>query len=185
MAASKISIGNTYGERVVLSRVGTSPRGLPVWRTVCSCGTEADVTSRNLLRSNSCGCKKGGRGGSRRRRFPPGEVGLRTAYFWHKSGAHRRGIQQDLTLEQYRHVVTQECTYCGAPPSTTTSGTDGSVYTAFAHNGVDRADNTLGYTVSNSVPCCPTCNMVKRDLSVQDFLAWAARVHYHTTDWSR
>ena len=43
--------------------------------------------------------------------------------------------------------------------------------------GIDRKDNTLGYTLENSVPCCPTCNFAKRGLSVIEFIEWARRVY--------
>ena len=36
-------------------------------------------------------------------------------------------------------------------------------------NGVDRVDNTKGYSVDNSVPCCKFCNTAKHTMSEGDF----------------
>ena len=35
-------------------------------------------------------------------------------------------------------------------------------------NGVDRIDNTKGYTLDNCLPCCGTCNMIKNDFDIFD-----------------
>ena len=40
----------------------------------------------------------------------------------------------------------------------------------------DRVDSSLGYTVSNCVPCCKYCNQAKNDRSVSEFLAHARRI---------
>jgi hypothetical protein len=43
-------------------------------------------------------------------------------------------------------------------------------------NGIDRADNALGYTVENSVSCCKICNIAKRDLTIEEFIFWGKRL---------
>ena len=40
----------------------------------------------------------------------------------------------------------------------------------FLHNGVDRVNNDLGYTIENSVTCCSLCNYMKRGMSLSDFI---------------
>lgn len=39
-----------------------------------------------------------------------------------------------------------------------------------AYNGIDRVDPTKGYIIDNCVPCCTTCNYMKRILQRDEFL---------------
>ena len=64
-----------------------------------------------------------------------------------------------LTKEQFQELSSHECHYCGK---------DGP-------NGIDRVDNSIGYTFENCVPCCKHCNYVKGDLSLADFDEWRKR----------
>lgn len=50
-----------------------------------------------------------------------------------------------------------ECYYCGVSNMT-------------SFGGLDRLDSTIGYCVSNVVPCCATCNMMKKSLDPMTFL---------------
>lgn len=43
---------------------------------------------------------------------------------------------------------------------------------------LDRIDSNLGYVKSNVVLCCTTINLMKLDLSVEDFKAWCGKVLY-------
>jgi len=43
-------------------------------------------------------------------------------------------------------------------------------------NGVDRKDNTCGYTAANCVVCCKECNHMKAQMSDTDFIASCIRV---------
>lgn len=51
-------IGNTYGKLTVVGEVGRNPRGLVIWRCVCSCGGEKQTTIVALNRNPNidCGC---------------------------------------------------------------------------------------------------------------------------------
>ena len=44
------------------------------------------------------------------------------------------------------------------------------------HGGVDRPDNSLGYSDGNMVPCCEKCNKGKNNNTVDGFLFWAANL---------
>jgi 5-methylcytosine-specific restriction endonuclease McrA len=37
------------------------------------------------------------------------------------------------------------------------------------HNGIDRKNNSLEYTLENCVPCCRQCNFAKQGLSEIEF----------------
>jgi hypothetical protein len=49
----------------------------------------------------------------------------------------------------------------------------------FVCQGVDRVDNTKGYTLANSVPCCKVCNRMKMAMTKDDFLTHIRKVHSH------
>jgi hypothetical protein len=46
-------------------------------------------------------------------------------------------------------------------------------------NGIDRVDNTKGYTLENCVPCCTRCNLAKHTMSLTAFKEWVAEVFTH------
>ena len=84
-----------------------------------------------------------------------------TAY---RQGATYRNIECSLTDEQFIAMFNQPCTYCGSQE---------------VLNGVDRLDNTQGYTTQNSVSCCTICNLRKKKMTKQEFLDWIKRVALH------
>lgn len=132
----------------------------------CFCGNFVAVRADSLVKKNptaSCGCLNrlqiSALGKSRQRSDDPVLWAKFTNY---QREAPKRGHSFELAYEEFKQFVTKTCYYCG-------------------HNevGIDRLDNTIGYVVSNCVPCCKTCNYAKRDMSVQDFLEWVNRV-WHT-----
>lgn len=86
------------------------------------------------------------------------------AYSEYKNRADKKGLAFELTKDDYRKVCGGACLYCGKASSG-------------AHtNGIDRVDNTKGYTVDNVVPCCSKCNYMKRDMTQEEFAAACAAV---------
>jgi hypothetical protein len=39
----------------------------------------------------------------------------------------------------------------------------------YIYNGVDRVNNSLGYTKDNCKPCCKMCNKMKGTMSLEEF----------------
>jgi len=81
-----------------------------------------------------------------------------------KSNARARGFEWVLTDEQTFNLIEQNCFYCGAPPLNENAAP------AYYHSGLDRKDNSLGYTIDNVVPCCVSCNSSKSNGSFDLFL---------------
>ena len=67
------------------------------------------------------------------------------------SYAKRKNILLNLTFEGYEMLVNQPCFYCGVANT-------GTGY------GLDKKIPNLGYTLDNSVSCCPPCNQIKGNL---------------------
>jgi len=64
------------------------------------------------------------------------------------TGAAERGYEMNLDFETFSTLVLAECNYCGHK-------TEGEV------NGIDRVDNSIGYSTENCVTACWKCNRVK------------------------
>ncbi len=84
-------------------------------------------------------------------------------YRFYMGAAKKRGKEFLLSPEDFSEIIVLPCVYCG----------DGRKV------GVDRIDNSLGYTKENSAPCCKTCNYMKKNHSVEDFLSHIKKIHDH------
>lgn len=84
-------------------------------------------------------------------------------YIRYKASAKKRSLGFALTQKLFFNLLQKDCHYCGVKNA----------------NGIDRYRNTVGYSVQNSVPCCTACNMMKKTLDPQDFIAHAIRIAEH------
>jgi hypothetical protein len=79
----------------------------------------------------------------------------RGRYSTYKFGAMQRNLNFSLTIEEFTTMWQLPCTYCGDEIDTI---------------GLDRVDNTKGYTIDNVVPCCTTCNRLKKATPVKEWI---------------
>ena len=89
-------------------------------------------------------------------------VGKRFAVL--KFAAKERGFAVELTRQDFERITNQPCRWCGGLLPKT-------------GGGIDREDNSVGYTAENSVPCCTQCNNAKNTYSREAFLGWVQRVY--------
>lgn len=157
--------GKQFGRLLVLRRVENTKHGAPQWLCKCSCGKSKKVTGSNLRNgnTNSCGCLK-----RELYSLPPTEASFNSLLATYKMIARDRNLIFELTEGEFRALTQQNCYYCGVEPAQEfkRSHRNG----CFIYNGIDRLDNSLGYSPSNCVPCCRICNWMKVDMPVQDFL---------------
>ena len=85
----------------------------------------------------------------------------RGTFLGYRFGAKKRSIPFRLSFKKYLEISSMPCEYCGA---------------SLGRNGIDRKDNSVGYTSENSVPCCSKCNLMKRDYSISEFVDHAKRI---------
>jgi hypothetical protein len=166
--SNRIDITNQrFGHLVAIRGVGKRDNKHGYWwKCRCDCGNLVSSNASDLRSGHkkSCGCYG--------RSLGNGESVFNAHYgAYIKSAKIKRRIF-NLTKEEFRKIVLEPCYYCGEFPMRvlTHKGCRGS----FVANGVDRVDSDKGYTLDNVVPCCPECNMMKMDLSINVFLA---RVH--------
>lgn len=164
-------IGERYGRLEVLSIVERTSNGAR-YRCRCACGTETEVGSTNIGRTQSCGCLNLDAVASTR----IWEVEFNRERQYARLRRHG-GVPWTLTQEEFNAIVSQACAYCGAPPSRDTAV---GRRPRPKRNGIDRVDNAVGYVLANCVPCCSICNKMKLTLSKDDFLAHVRRIVKHT-----
>jgi hypothetical protein len=86
---------------------------------------------------------------------------IEVIYDRYRKGAEKRGYAFELSLEQFRVYWQKPCTYCGDEIETI---------------GVDRINNDLGYIEGNTAPCCTRCNLTKRGMLPEDYIALCTKV---------
>lgn len=172
-------VGNRYGRLTVLSKAGADKHRRIMWLCQCECGKTVIVRGGSLQSggTQSCGCLRNERV-REAISLPIGEASFNDLVNNMKRGAKRRGYIWDLTNDQIKILTSQLCFYCGVKPSQ--RGTGRPFYNGeYLYNGIDRVDNTRGYTMDNVVPCCGVCNRAKLTMPIEEFKAWICRTYEH------
>lgn len=111
-----------------------------------------------------------------RGRRPSASISSRSARnrVWAKylKQAESRGHIWALSAEDFDRLTAQDCHYCGLIPSNTARNRR----SVWVYSGIDRMDNTCGYTLNNVVSCCRTCNILKARMPYAEFIAYLNRV---------
>jgi 5-methylcytosine-specific restriction endonuclease McrA len=92
-----------------------------------------------------------------------------------KVQAKIRDLEFNLTREFVYCETQKTCFYCSEPPSN--RSVRSSRKEVYFYNGLDRIDSSLGYTETNVVPCCYSCNRAKSDLSQSEFYALVEAIY--------
>lgn len=162
--------GQRFGKLIAINEDHRDKKnGRWFWSCKCDCGNMINVTSRNLQRGSTvdCGCNVAERRrliGLKRRR-PQVERIMRKKFSMYKSNARIGKREFSISLDDAIRVFSSDCFYCGR----CASGDD--------INGIDRANNLLGYTKDNSIPCCSACNFLKNDWNLDELMEWVSRVY--------
>lgn len=165
---------NKFGARLVMCR--------------CRCGKYKSVISSQLRagRVVSCGCYTRhimkGRHLSffRKSKHKTMEMSARSMlYIDYKSKSKKIGRQFQLTLDEFANITKKPCRYCGVEPRRTVKRKKSPNPIECLANGIDRLDNSVGYTTDNSVPCCETCNRAKLAMTEGEFVSWIKQAYLH------
>ena len=84
--------------------------------------------------------------------------------------AKERNLSFDLSIDEFDAMTKQPCFYCGE---------FGKERDGVNYNGVDRINSLDGYSMSNCVPCCETCNRMKTNHDLHDFLEHVKKIVNH------
>ena len=186
--SQELLIGEKYNRLTVLGNFEYRPEGKAgkrrLWcEFLCDCGTPKflrwkDVRSGKI---QSCGCLVTERNPRQwTKAKSPQERTYKYLYKRYKTNAQQRSIEF-LTYNVWRRVVINDCFFCGASPPTQNCYNEPNIrrkwkgpeseiadYDAPA-NGVDRYMPEKSYS-GNSVACCKTCNVMKGQLTPEEFL---------------
>lgn len=160
-----IPVGSRFGNLVVIeNRRKPKSNGYaePQSLCLCDCGRSKWVADGRLREGKRIACK-----GCTARiswitamRLPATELYLRRALNSYRHGARKRNLPWELCKDHFDFLMLGDCQYCGKNPA----------------KGVDRKDNSKGYTLENATSCCAQCNYAKRDQTEFEFLDWVARI---------
>ena len=174
----KITDGTIFSRLTVLREVeplkSAQNASRKRYEVACECGN-IFVTTGTALRIGkatecvSCACKK------RPQSTPIYTQEERMFKKVVQASAKARGIECTITVEDYINTATKNCHYCGASPVPIDYLTRKEEI-PIPVNGIDRQDSSLGYILNNIVPCCRTCNTMKNDLTVENFLQHTQRI---------
>jgi hypothetical protein len=188
-----IEIGTRFGRLVILDNIVIhNKKHRHCCKCLCDCGNIKTIRADALKSKHtiSCGCYNNECAGNRMRK-PEGESSW-TAYFGnYKNSAYQRNIKFNVTLETFKIICSKNCHYCGEAPiqynhnlnkkgelyerSEATTKKQIDISWIFV-NGVDRLDNEIGYIENNLVPCCSTCNYMKRMMEAEEFILHCRKV---------
>jgi hypothetical protein len=179
-------IGLKYGKLTSVKNLGLRTYGKSN-RTFflfnCDCGNQVELPLKQVvsMKTRSCGC------------LPyEDRIGSTNKYVFKgiKSGAKTRGLNFEISYDDFLSISCKECFYCGeinkrnkwayvgsaANSSFIESVQNRELYNSMI-NGLDRLDSSLGYTMDNIVSCCGICNRAKMDLKLDDFLSHIKKIY--------
>lgn len=144
---------------------------------ICDCGEKIIIRGDQL--SKRRGCKKCGCAfGGKKRVYPDNESGKKLVFNSYKKNSIVRNLTFDISREQFDILIAGNCYYCGDTPRLCTYSSKAALkYKDLYINGIDRLDNNIGYIIDNCVPCCTTCNMMKKTMSDKVFLEHIKKIN--------
>lgn len=179
-------IGKQYGKLTVISKSDrkNSTRHM-WWNCLCSCGNTKEIVGHYLRKGfvTSCGCNRQDPERRQKHSLIKAKDGFHTAshklFHRYKQNAEKRKYSFNLSFKAFQEIIVQPCHYCGVSSSIAIDVSLINEERKYRFNGVDRVDNTLGYSVENVVPCCSMCNNAKATSTTEEFLSWAKQLAIH------
>jgi hypothetical protein len=171
--------GQVFNGNTVLNLVGKNKYLSYEYEILCECGNKyiAEGNDVKTARRVSCGCKRTKNSVSKCNLDPYHALNY-NLYSDYKKKAEYRNIDFNLSFEEFKELTSKSCVYCGIEHSNikTRHRNNKIASNVILHyNGIDRVDNTKGYTKENSVSCCKICNQAKHTMTENNFIDWIFR----------
>lgn len=164
---SDISIGRRFGSWTVVGK--ETRQGRTYLKTICDCGNESIVGRTDLEKGKSTKCLQCGY-----QRYESQSVGLSAimrVYRSYEQNARSKQREFSLSVEEFKDLIFKPCTYSGHPPMSIGRGYSENA-SNIMYNGIDRIDNSKGYTIDNCVTCCYVCNRAKHSMKKDEWDSW-------------
>jgi hypothetical protein len=161
--------GKRFFRLVALARGRRGTRGELYWLCLCDCGSEVEIKAQRLQAgtTKSCGCYTRIWQSEAGKKVKKEGTACRSVLSYYRYNARKRGLAWELTEEQFNLIITSPCHYTGVVESNKLITPSGET---FRYNGVDRLDNSKGYTLANSVSCCKSVNAAKSAMNYDEFV---------------
>lgn len=170
----------TYLNDVEIRKYGNTYRRIILVK--CECGNIKEIQLNNVRGGHSVSC------GQASCRIPHNkhrrnvETSYNSLLYNYKKGAESRGHTFELTNEEFKFFISGNCYYCKSEPSNLYQIKDNKTGLIRAgvpiyYNGIDRVDNSLGYTIDNCVTCCDTCNKMKTNYDLDFFYKHIEKIY--------
>jgi len=162
-------MGQRFGRLIAKKFAGIEARRREsLWECLCDCGNIVVKCAGDLRSGNtkSCGCYHKIR---TRQLFsiPDEDIRVNRVFYDYRKRAKNKGLKFELTKNQFAIFMDALCYYCGAEPSNSFVQHGRQL---LAYQGIDRLDNSKGYTPENCVPCCIICNKMKKAMNHDEFI---------------
>lgn len=166
--------GKVYNRLTVVSLEFVPEKRRHLWLCRCSCGSEKLAPGEGLRNGSyqSCGCLARENSVNNPKMVSTRDSSIANLLGQYKINCKRstKQLNFDLTYNEFVDLISRDCGYCGKPPREIASRRKHVDSTRLMANGIDRIDSSLGYSITNCVPCCSECNLAKMDVSAGDFI---------------
>jgi hypothetical protein len=105
-------------------------------------------------------------------RMDPTVAQVRRTWRQYQAAAVRKKLTFTLTEGDVQAMIFDPCCYCGQSPEPHAGS-------RVPRSGIDRVDNSKGYSKENCVPCCTACNVMKHKLTRREFIDHCRAVAHH------
>lgn len=137
-------------------------RSIRLWLFRCVCGNEIERRPACVIRDNkSCGCQ------DHRKRKDSESIA------WH---VFRHYDDGDLSFEDFKKQSQLLCHYCNEW-SPNVRKQRGRPHITYAYHGLDRLDSSQPHNLNNVVPCCWSCNNMKSNHHINDYLGRIGKIY--------
>jgi hypothetical protein len=169
MKISEAIVGTKVGRLTIINISGErNKHNKLIAECLCDCGNITFAIINNIgNQTNSCGCIKAE--GIFDRMSKDIKHNTATQVFL---SIKRKTPETDLVHQDVMNLIFSNCFYCEKlPVEVGTNKAKFGLKERFTYRvGVDRINNDIGYYKSNSVPCCISCNKIKRANSINFIL---------------
>jgi len=170
---AKSKIGKTFHQLTILDITTGTQCDEIYYKCECICGNIKNIRAYavNTGRTRSCGCLAKETTAKLARKYDTEPV-YNKVITMYSINATRRGLEWKLSHLECIQLMKGTCYYCGEIASNTSKTSSQTIQ----YNGIDRIDNTKGYTLDNTVSCCKICNRAKSNMDYSEFMSWIQKI---------